>query len=500
MQPLQSRVLLATVVMANVLQGLDLTITNIALATIAGQMSATLNEAAWLLTAYVVGAALGLPLTGFLNDRIGRRALFIGTVAGFTATSLLCGLATSLPVLVLARFLQGFFSAPIAPICNAVLASSYGSDKLPKVMSYFNMSMLVVPILGPAFGGFVTEEFGWRWLFLMNVPIGIAIVASALRFMQDTPRAERLMDWTGFAVLAAALVSLQLIIDHGNDQGYDSTFIVACGFTLAAAVAMLIVHYASRPAAPILGLAALRDRNYALALAACVPFSIALWGGQVLQPFLFQNQYGHPPVDAGLLLAPRALAAFATMYLYSFIAQRFSATTFMLAGGLLTSAGCLWMTQMSPDMTGQWMIPPLIVQGLGLGLMVTPMVVMAFVTLPKELAAEASTLYFLVRTVASAASIGAISVYTTRGFDFYWAELRGFIDLTSPAAVQYLAPLGLTPDTPAGAAVLAAALERQATMAAFIDSHWVAAAATVALLPMALVLRASAPRANAPAH
>jgi DHA2 family multidrug resistance protein len=494
MQSLQSRALLATVVMANILQGLDLTITNIALATIAGQMSATLGEATWLLTAYVVGAALGLPLTGFLNDRLGRRTLFVGTVAGFTVTSFICGVATTLPALVLARFLQGVFSAPIAPICNAVLAASYPAGQLPRVMSYFNMSMLVVPILGPAFGGFVTELYGWRWLFLINVPIGVLIVLSALRFMEETPREARLMDWTGFVVLAATLVSFQLIIDHGNDNGFDSPFIVACGFTLAAALAMLIVHYVSRPAAPILGLAALRDRNYAIALLACIPFSIALWGGQVLQPFLFQQQYGHSPVDAGLLLMPRALGAFCTMFLYSRIAHRFSPATFLLIGGSLASIGCLWMTQMSPDMTGQWMIAPLALQGLGLGLVITPIVVMAFISLPKELAAEASTLYFLVRTVASAAAIGVMSVYTTRGFDRYWGEMRGLIDTMSPAASRYLAPLGLTPDTADGAAVLAGALARQSTMAAFIDSHWLAAAATIALLPLAFLLRLSAPR------
>lgn len=489
MQPVGSRVLLATVVMANVLQGLDLTITNIALATIAGEMSATLNEAAWLLTAYVVGAALGLPLTGFLNDRLGRRQLFAGTVAGFTATSLLCGLSTSLPMLVLARFLQGLFSAPIAPICNAVLAASYPSEQLPKVMSYFNMGMVIVPIVGPALGGYVVETYDWRWLFLVNVPVGIAIVVAALRFMEQTPRVERLMDWTGFVVLAAALVSLQLVIDHGNDKGFDSPFILACGFTLLAAAAMLVVHYASRPAAPILGLAALRDRNFALALFACIPFSIALWGGQVLQPFLFQQQYGHPPADAGLLLMPRALAAFATMYLYSRIAARFSPSTFLLVGGVLASIGCVWMTRMSPDMTGQWMIAPLLLQGLGLGLIVTPIVVMGFATLPKELAAEASTLYFLVRTVSAAAAIGAMSAYTTYGFDHYWSEMRGLIDAMSPAANQYLAPLGLAPDSPEGASVLAAALQKQATMAAFIDSHWVAAFATIALLPLAFALR-----------
>lgn len=493
----RDRALLATVVMANVLQGLDLTITNIALATIAGQMSATLNEAAWLLTAYVIGAALGLPLTGILNDRFGRRTLFIGAVAGFTATSFFCGVATSLPALVLARFFQGFFSAPIAPVCNAVLASSYDSDRLPKVMSYFNMSMLVVPILGPTFGGLVTEWYGWRWLFLMNVPIGIAIVLSALSFMQDTPREPRLMDWTGFVVLAAALVSFQLIVDHGNDKGFDSPFILACFFTLAAAAAMLVVHYVSHPAAPILGLAALRNRNFALALFAVIPFSIALWGGQVLQPFLFQQQYGHPPVDAGLLLMPRALGAFAAMFTYSKLADRFSASTYLLVGGAVASIGCLWMTQMSPDMTGHWMIAPLALQGIGVGLILTPMVVLAFSSLPKELAAEASTLYYLVRTVASAAAIGAISVYTTRGFDRYWSEMRGQIDSLSPAVVEYLAPLGLAPNSADGAAVLAAALARQSTMAAFIDSHWLAAAATLALLPLGFMMRAMAPRAEA---
>jgi DHA2 family multidrug resistance protein len=485
-----SGALVATVVMANIMQAIDLTITNIALATIAGQLGATLNEAAWLLTAYVVGAAIGLPPTAYLNDRLGRRTLFVCTVAGFAAASLFCGLATSLEALTLARFLQGLFSAPIAPIGNAVLAATYSKERLPKVLSYFNMSMLVVPILGPAFGGFVTEAFGWRWLFLMNVPIGLVIIVAALQVLPQTEVRERRMDFTGFLVLAAALVSMQLIIDHGYQRGYDSPFVVGCAFALAAAAAMLAVHYASLPAAPIVRLAPLADRNFALAIAAWIPFAVALWGGQLLQPFLFQQQFGHTPVETGLLLMPRAVGAFASMYLYSKIAQRFSASTFLLVGGLVATASCLWMTQMSPQMTGRWMMAPLTVQGIGLGLIVTPLTVLAYSTLPKELAAEASTLYYLARTVASAAGIGVMSAYATRGFDRYWAEMRGHVEGTAGRAYDYLAPLGLTPDSAEGAALLAAEVARQANMAAFIDGHWLAAAATAALIPLALVLRA----------
>ncbi len=489
----RGRALVSTVVMANVMQAIDLTITNIALATIAGQLGATLHEAAWLLTAYVVGAALGLPPTGYLNDRFGRRTVFVFTVAGFSIASLLCGLSTSLGALAAARFLQGVFSAPIAPIGNAVLAATFGKERLPKVLSYYNMSLLVVPILGPAFGGYITEVFGWRWLFLMNVPVGIIIIASALRVMPQTEVQSRAMDFTGFFVLAAALVSMQLVIDHGVARGYDSPFVLACAFTLAAAVAMLAVHYASRPAAPIVGLATLRDRNFVIALAAWVPFAIALWGGQVLQPFLFQQQFGHSPVEAGLLLMPRALGAFAAIYLYSKISQHFSASTFLLVGATIGTAACLWMTQMSPDITGRWLTPPLVAQGLGLGLVITPLTVLAYVTLPKELTAEAATLYFLVRTAASAAGIGIMSAYTTRGFDRYWAEMRGLIDISSPAAAEYLAPLGLSPTSPEGAAVLASVLAQQANMAAFIDGHWLATAATLMLLPVALLLRSKPP-------
>ena len=488
-----SGALIVTVVMANLMQAIDLTITNIALSTIAGQLGATLNEAAWMLTAYVVGAAVGLPPTAYLNDRFGRRTLFVVTVAGFAAASLFCGLATSLEALTLARFLQGIFSAPIAPIGNAVFAATFSKDRLAKVLSYFNMSLLVVPILGPAFGGFVTEAFGWRWLFLMNVPIGALVIVMALRVMPQTAVRERRMDFTGFFVLAAALVSMQLVIDHGYDLGYDSPFVIACAFVLAAAVAMLLVHYASRPVAPIVRLAPLADRNFALGVAAWMPFALALWGSQLLQPFLFQRQFGHTAVETGLLLMPRALGAFASMYLYSKISQRFSASTFLLVGGSVASASCLWMTQMSPEMTGEWMMMPLAVQGIGLGLIVTPLTVLAYSTLPKELTAEAATLYFLARTVASAAGIGLMSTYAQRGFDRYWAEMRAHVDGASRLAAEYLAPLGLAPDSAQGASLLAAEVARQASMAAFIDGHWLAAAATAALIPVALALRAGVP-------
>lgn len=485
--------LIAVVVMANIMQAIDLTITNIALSTIAGQLGATLNEASWLLTAYVIGAALGLPPTAYLNDRLGRRTLFIIAVAGFAGASLFCGLATSLEALAVARFLQGLFAAPMAPIGNAVFAATFSKEKLAKVLSYFNMSLLVVPILGPAFGGFVTEAFGWRWLFLMNLPIGVLVIAGSLRVLPQTEARERRMDFTGFFVLAAALVSMQLVIDHGYDRGYDSPFVVACGFVFAAAVAMLLVHYASRPAALIVRLTPLADRNFALGVAAWIPFSFALWGGQLLQPFLFQRQFGHTAVETGLLLMPRALGAFAAMYIYSKISQRFSASTFLLTGGLIATASCLWMTRMSPDMTGHWMMMPLAAQGIGLGLIVTPLTVLAYSTLPKELAAEAATLYYLARTVAAAAGIGLVSAYTQRGFDRYWNEMRALIDRASQPAIDYLAPLGIAPDSVQGAALIAAEVTRQANMAAFIDGHWLAAAATASLIPLALLLRAGVP-------
>lgn len=487
--------LIATVVMANIMQAIDLTITNIALSTIAGQLGATLNEAAWLLTAYVVGAALGLPPTAYLNDRLGRRTLFVLTVAGFSAASLFCGLATSLEALTLARFLQGLFSAPIAPIGNAVFAATFAKEKLATVLSYFNMSMLVVPILGPAFGGFITEAFGWRWLFLINVPVGALVILLALRVIPQTTPQPRRMDLSGFLFLAAILVSMQLVIDHGYDLGYDSPFVVASGFVFAAGAAMLLVHYASRPEAPIVKLTPLADRNFVLGVAAWIPFALALWGGQLLQPFLFQRQFGHTAVETGLLLMPRAIGAFVAMYAYSKIAQRFTPATFLLTGGVIATASCLWMTQMSPEMTGHWMLPPLALQGIGLGLIVTPLTVLAYSTLPKELAAEGATLYYLARTVASAAGIGLMSAYTQRGFDRYWAEMRGHIDQASRAAADYLAPLGLAPDSPAGAALLAAEVTRQANMAAFIDGHWLAAAATAMLIPLGLLLRAGVPPA-----
>jgi DHA2 family multidrug resistance protein len=494
--PAGSGALIATVVTANIMQAIDLTITNIALSTIAGQLGATLNEAAWLLTAYVVGAAIGLPPTAYLNDRLGRRTLFIAAVAGFGAASLFCGLATSLEALALARFLQGLFSAPIAPIGNAVFAATFAKDRLAKVLSYYNMSMLVVPILGPAFGGFVTEVFGWRWLFLMNLPVGVLVIALALRVMPQTAVQDRRMDFAGFVTLAAVLVSMQLVIDHGYERGLDSPFVIACACVLAAGVATLVVHYASRPAAPLVRLTPLADPNFTLGVAAWVPFSIALWGGQLLQPFLFQRQFGHTAVETGLLLMPRALGAFASMFLYSRISQRFGASTFMLAGAAIATASCLWMTQMSPEMTGQWMMAPLAGQGVGMGLVITPLTVLAYSTVPKERMADAATLYYLARTASSAAGIGLMSMYAQRGFDRYWAEMRTQVDAASRAAAEYLSPLGLAADSAAGASLLAAEVTRQANMAAFIDGHWLAAAATALLIPVAMVLRVGARAPN----
>lgn len=485
----QRRALLATVVLANVMANLDLTITNISLATIAGQMGATMAEASWLLTAYVVGAAIALPLTGYLNDRLGQRRLFVGTIIGFAASSLLCGASTSMEVLTLARFLQGLFSAPIAPIGTAVMATVYPGAQLQRVMAYFSMSMLVVPILGPAFGGWVTETIGWRWLFLANAPVGALIVAAALRHMDAAAVKARVMDWLGFISVAAVLVSFQFVAELGQHRGWlDSPSIVAALFVGGAALAVLTIHYVSRPAAVVLNLGCLRDRNFALGFIAAIPFAVALWGGQFLQPFLFQQQYGHSPSEAGVLLMPRALASLAAMYLVSKVGERIGMSTLLFVGGVLATVACFWMTRMSPDMTGWWLAPALALQGFGIGMVFVPLGTLPFTTLPREQMAEASTLYFLARNAASALGIAGVSVYATTQADGYWAKMGEHLTPYAPAVQDYAARLQVAPDSVAGAVALGAELARQASMAAFIDAQWLATAATLVLVPLALVL------------
>ena len=477
---------------ATVMQALDTTIVNVALPHMAGNLGAGMDQIAWVLTSYLIATSVVMPLTGYLSDRLGRRRFLLVSIGGFVIASGLCGLAQNLAQIVSFRLLQGLFGAALTPLSQAVMAETFPLHERAKAMAIWGMGVVVAPILGPTLGGWLTETASWRWTFYVNLPVGLLSFLLAARHVPDTPVRERRLDWTGYGALALSLCALQVVLDRGErDDWFASSFIVAMAVASALLFAAFVARSIGRRDHPLFDLAVLRDRNFVIACSIMFAIGIGLFGGMLLQPMFFENLLDYPATETGLDLMPRGLATFVAMMFVSRVASRVTPRT-LLAGGVAASvAGSVWMTQLTAEVGGAFMVGPLLLQGFGLGLIFVPASTIAFSTIPKHLAAEAAGLYSLVRSVGSAVGISLVSSYFARSAQRHWEMLRGQVNPFRGPVADYLGSLHLAPDSALGAQVLAKAVAQQAQLAAYVDTFWLVAASFLAMAPLILLIRHS---------
>lgn len=475
---------------ATVLQVLDITITNVALPHMAGSLGATLDNISWVLTSYLIGASIMMPLTGYFTERFGRRRFLLGSVAGFVIASGLCGISTSLPEIVLLRFVQGVFGASIVPLSQAVMAQTYPAAERGRAMAIWGMGVMVAPIMGPTLGGWLTEAFSWRWTFYINLPVGVASLALSARYIPDTERRSRSMDWVGFGALALSLTALQLLLDRGEQlDWFGSAFIRGCALVSGGAFAFFLWRAFTHSAHPVLRLQVLRDRNLAIACSLMAVVGLGMYGAQLLLPEFFESLLGFPAFDAGIWMAPRGVATFFAMMLVGRLSGRVPLRSLIGSGIACSVAGSWLATRLNAEVTGLWFMLPLMLQGAGMGLIFVPMSTLAFSTIRHEHAAEAAGIYSLVRSVGSALGISVVSTYLARSTQAQWELLRGHVTPYSDAAARYLHGLHLAPSSPLGVQLLAQAVGEQARLAAFVDAFWLITASFAAMLPLLLLLR-----------
>jgi DHA2 family multidrug resistance protein len=498
----KSRLLTSVAVMAaTIMQVLDTTIVNVALPSMAGQLDATPDNISWVLTSYLIASAIFMPLTGFFTDRLGQKRFLLVSIAGFVITSALCGMATSLAQMVLFRFLQGVFGAALVPLSQSIMLQTYPAEQRGKAMAIWAMGVMVAPILGPTLGGWLTEVISWRWTFYINLPVGIVSFLLAVRYVPDTAVRERRMDWLGFASLALGIGALQLVLDRGNqDDWFSSQNLVAAAIIAALAFAFFIVYTLTGKHHPLFDLRLFKDRNFLVASLIMTTIGVGFFGGMLLQSLFMQNFLGYPTFEAGLYMAPRGLASLFVMIFVGKFSGRFPPRNFVLAGIFCSIAGNYLMTRFTGDITAGDLILPMILQGMGMGLIFVPISTLAFTTLPKELGAEAAGIYSLIRTVGSALGISVLATYFSRSSQQSWGLLRGDITLYNDALHSYLAPLHLDISDPQGIALAAKAVLHQAQNVAYIDSFWFATLNFVLMLPLLLLLRAPAKGVAPAAH
>jgi len=478
-----------SIMLATVMNSLDTTIANVALPHIQGSVSASADQITWVLTSYIVSAAIMTPLAGWMADRIGRKRMFLLSIGGFTFASMLCGIATSLPEIVIFRVLQGVFGAALIPLSQAVLLDINPPEKHGQAMAIWGAGAILGPILGPALGGYFTEDFSWRWCFYINLPIGILAFLGVLFFISgDRLTRAKKFDFLGFGMLTLFIAAFQMLLDRGPGEDWFHSGEIWTYLILAIIGLWVFVIHTVTTRNPFFDPGLIRDRNFVTASIFGFFVGMLLFSTMALLPPLMQNLMGYPVLTSGLVSMPRGLGSFAAMFLVGQLVGRVD-TRLILLTGLSISCIALWqMMHFDLSMTEMPFMVSGIIQGLGIGLLFVPMSTLAFATLPAHLRPEGSSVYTLVRNLGASVGISIMNALVVANTQTMHSSLVAKI-IPSDAAVRTGLPAAFDPSTTSGLIALNGELTRQATMVAYVDDFRLMFIMTLICIPMLLFMR-----------
>src|SRR3954453_8742692 len=478
------------VMMAVLLQVLDTTIANVALPHMQASLSATQDTINWGLTSYIVASAIALPISGWLADKVGRKRLLLISVVVFTAASVLCATATSLPEMVMFRAPQGVGGAFIVPLAQATLFDINPREKHGQAMALFGGGVMIGPILGPVLGGWLTDNYNWRWVFLVNLPVGILCVLIMMRFMPKTETHQRKFDMFGFALLAIALGALQFCLDRGEQNDWFSSWetLIEAGLAIGAGW-MFVVHMVTAKQ-PLFERAMFKDRNFATSLVFMAVTGILLLAGLALLPPLLQNMYGYSVLQSGFLTAPRGVGTLFSMLIAGRMTGRIDARLLVGIGVVFMGLSLYMMTGFAIDQPSRPVIVSGIVQGLGLGLIFVPLQTLAFETLAPRMRTTGAALLNLSRNIGGSVGISVVSTELVRMTQVSHADLAAAvtqqsIPTASPEILQTIGPAA----GPAAMAILNMEVTRQALFIAYLDDFKLMMIVTFAVLPLLLLMK-----------
>jgi DHA2 family multidrug resistance protein len=481
------------VMAASLLQILDTTIANVALPHMQSSLGATVDTVTWVLTSYIIASAVALPLTGWLADRIGARLLFIGSVAGFIFASMLCGIAQNLEEMVAFRALQGIAGAFIAPLSQSFMLDATRPSRHPQIMAVWGMGIMIGPILGPILGGWLTETANWRWVFFVNLPVGIASLAILIAYLPKRAKRVRRFDLAGFVLLAVALASFQLMLDRGQQEDWLASREIWVYLVLTlSATWMVVIHFATAPA-PMFERKLFADRNFGIALGFMIVIGIVMFAVMALLPPMLQNLFGYGVIDTGIVLMPRGVGILVSMQISGLLMRRGVDARPVVASGFLICALSLWqMAHWSLNVDAVHVIVSGLLQGLGMGLVFIPLQVSAFATLSPALRTDGSSLLNLFRSLGASAGIAWMTVLLARNIQTSHEELGSNITAATGAIVDFstidrFQALGDT-----AMSLMDAEVNRQAAMIAYVDDFWLMMWITLAAAPLALLMRKTA--------
>jgi DHA2 family multidrug resistance protein len=482
-----------SVMLATFMVVLDSSVANVALPHIAGNLSATTDESTWVLTSYLVSNAIVLPASGWLASMIGRKRLLMLSIAMFTVSSLICGAAVSMPMLILARVLQGAGGGGMQPIAQAILLESFPVEKRGAAMAAYGMGVVVAPIIGPTLGGWITDSYSWRWIFYINLPLGVLALFMVNLFVEDPPyiRAslKRRIDYAGFLAMALWLGSLQLVLDKGQeDDWFAATWIwAATALSLAAMAAFIWRELAV--ADPIVNLRVLKNRNFSAGTLITAVYGVILYGVTAMLPLFLQTLLRYPALQSGLAVSPRGLGSFISMFVVGRLVSVVDNRVLLAFGFVTLAISAAMLGQINLEIAMSSVAWPNVINGFASGFIFVPLTTMAMGTLRKREMGNATGIYNLMRNIGGSVGIAVVTTLLARGAQTHQSILVGHLSMANPAFQRELGAFEQGVTTQQAYGLIYAELIRQSTLLAYMDIFRLLAGLALAAIPLILIFQ-----------
>jgi DHA2 family multidrug resistance protein len=505
-----------SVMLATFLEVLDTSVANVALPHIAGNLSASTDEATWVLTSYLVSNAIVLPMTGWLAVRFGRKRFLMLCVITFSLASALCGAAPNLMLLILARVFQGAAGGALQPISQAILLESFPPAKRGVAMAIFSMGVVVAPIIGPTLGGWITDNYSWRWIFYINLPIGLLAFYMCHLFVEDPPYLEAArrkstarVDYIGFSLMAVWLSTLQIILDKGQQDDWFSAEWI-CWFAVVSVISMIcFIYWEIHQEQPLVNLRVLGNRNFGIGTALIAMVGVVLYSTITLQPLLLQNLMGYSAMDSGLALSPRGIGAILAIFFVGRVIGKLDSRILITTGFMILATVSYQLGTLNLDISLRNIIVPNVIMGLAMGLIFVPLTTMTMGGLRNEQMGNAAGIFNLMRNIGGSIGISVVTTMLSRGAQTHQSFIAGHITPYNPRFQQYaqnlhsLFTLGGMPD-PLGKKTYLSIYNlavQQASLLAYMDNFRLLAFLSILCIPAVFLLRRLRGRLSpAPAH
>lgn len=476
------------VMLVAIIEIIDMTIVNVSLPQMMGELSCSSEQVTWVLTSYIVASAIFMPLTGFLVERLGTRRLLLINISGFLISSILCGLSNSLSQIVIFRTLQGSFGAGLVPLSQFILRASYSKADYPKAMAFWGIGVMTAPIIGPTLGGYLTETINWRWIFFINIPVCLLAIVMTAQFIRETPRKMNFIDWFGMALMGVGIAALQLFLDRGNTEDWFSSGLIwSFTFLWVGCLSLFFVRGIGYKR-NIINLSIFRDRGFWVAELLMLLFSIGLIGLVSIEPLMLENIMGYPSINAGIIMAPGGIANALTLMTVNSVMKRIDARIILACGLLMIALSSYLMstlTAVSGESTIMWYG---VFQGIGMGFFFVPLATIAFNTLPDQYAAEGSGLFSFCRSLGASIGISILSTFITRQTQRHWNQLGEHITSFNPNFKAWLSSHGWNIQQSMALNNAATQVHIQAGMKAFLDAFMLIAILMICMMPLLLLL------------